>query len=319
MPTELPASHFSLKLNGSPAAPEAMDAMLSCTVETTLNLPDMCLIRLHDEGFKWIDSPLFREGVPLVVEAGQEAATAKTLFQGEIVAVEMDLDARHMVTLSIRAYDRSHRLHRGRHTQTYVQMTDSDIVSKVGQEAGFTVKAAATTVIHDWIMQNNQTNWEFLQECAARCGYRLFVTDSNKLNFQPIDYSTESIPLDWGKDLVRFRPRLTTARQVSTVFVRGWDPKSKAAIVGQSRAAKGTPEVGLAQGAAAQGGRGGKTAFWRRDTSSGGLPGSHAAGSQYAGAVTVRRSGRAVCGGRGYGAGNDESQAGYMDQHQKYR
>ena len=239
-----PMSHFSLVLNGRPADKEAMDALLSCTVETTLNLPDMCLLRLHDTAFRWIDSPVFREGVGLQVDVTWEGGAAATLFRGEIVGLEMDLDAHHLPTISVRAYDRSHRLQRGRYSRTFVQMTDADIVQKIGQEAGFTVTATATPIVHDWLMQNNQTNWEFLSDCAVRCGFRLFLKGERELYFAPIDYTTQSTPLEWGKDLIRFRPRVSTAQQVDEVIVRGWDDKTKAPIIGKSQTAKGVPETG---------------------------------------------------------------------------
>ena len=118
---------------------------------------------------------------------GRGSETA-TLFRGEIVGLEMDLDAAHMPTISVRAYDRSHRLHRGRTSRTFVQMSDTDIVQKIGQEMGFTVTAKATPIVHDWLMQNNQTNWEFLSECATRCAFRLFLKGERELHFEPIDY-----------------------------------------------------------------------------------------------------------------------------------
>ena len=70
----------------------------------------------------------------------------------------------------IRCFDRAHRLHRGRYCRSFVQISDSDIVSKVGAEAGYTVDADSTSEVYDWILQDNQTNWEFLLECARRAG-----------------------------------------------------------------------------------------------------------------------------------------------------
>ena len=244
-------SHFSLVLDGKPADKDAMDALITCVVETTLNLPDLCVLRLHDTAFKWIDSTLFKEGVSLQVDVTWEGGETATLFRGEIVGLEMDLDAHHMPTISVRAYDRSHRLHRGRTSRTFVQMSDSDIVNKIGQEMGFSVNAKFTPIVHDWLMQNNQTNWEFLSECAVRCAFRLYMKGERDLYFEPIDYSSRQTPLEWGKDLVRFRPRISTAQQIDEVIVRGWDVQKKTPIIGKSQSAKGTPVAG---GSPVQGG-----------------------------------------------------------------
>ncbi len=97
------------------------------------------------------------------------------IFYGEITGLELDLAAHGVPTTVVRCLDRSHRLHRGRQSRSFVQMTDSDIVNKIGGELGFTVHADSTSQVHDWILQNNQTNWEFLNERAARNGSRLYV------------------------------------------------------------------------------------------------------------------------------------------------
>jgi hypothetical protein len=39
----------------------------------------------------------------------------------------------------IRGYDQTHRLFRGRHTESFVQMTASDIAKKVAQKAGLKI------------------------------------------------------------------------------------------------------------------------------------------------------------------------------------
>jgi hypothetical protein len=155
----------------------------------------------------------------------------------------MDMNARSLPTVLVRAFDRGHRLHRGRKRQTFVQSSDSDIVSKVGQAAGFTVEATATSPVHDWVMQNNQTDWEFLSERAARNGFRLYVKGARKLCFEPVDKNTEEVECNYGRDLVAFRPRLSASPQSSKVTVRGWDPKTKEAIVGTATTAKARPPM----------------------------------------------------------------------------
>lgn len=238
-------SHFNLLLDGRQAQEELMHDLLDCTVENSLHLPDVCTIRLHDAGFRWLDSPQLREGTRVQVRAGGETTPQLTeIFDGEITALDMDLAGHGVPTLTLRCYDRSHRLHRGRHSRTFVQMTDADIVRKVGQEAGYTVHADSTAQVHEWILQNNQTNWEFLNECAERNSFRLYVQGEKDLYFKKVtDESKDVISLDWGKNLRSFRPRTASAGQVDEVIVRGWDPHQKQAIVGQCRVPAGIPQT----------------------------------------------------------------------------
>lgn len=252
-------SHFNLKLNNAQAPGEVMNDFLDCTLENSLHLPDACTLRLHDAAFKWLDAATFREGVKVEVFGGEESmAELLPLFNGEVASLELDLAAHGVPTLSVRCFDRSHRLHRGRHQRSFVQMKDSDIVCKVGAEAGFNVQADATTQVHDWVFQNNQTNWEFLSERAERAGYRLFVQGERDLIFRKIEKNDgEPISLDWGKNLRSFRPRVSASPQVSEVVVRGWNPKTKEAIVGKREVPAGTPNVGES----ATGGQVGTQAF----------------------------------------------------------
>src|SRR5256884_1537575 len=59
------------------------------------------------------------------------------------------------------------------------------------------------------------------------------------------DYQNHSDPLQlvFGDDLIEFRPRVTSAEQVSTVKVRGWDPVQKQAVIGSAPA--GTVAAGI--------------------------------------------------------------------------
>src|SRR5205085_4129487 len=85
-------SHFNLKVNDQQASSEVIDAMLDCTIENSLHLPDVCTLRLHDAAFHWLDADTFREGTKLEVLGHEERTTnAQSLFKGEVVALEMDL------------------------------------------------------------------------------------------------------------------------------------------------------------------------------------------------------------------------------------
>ena len=243
--SEAHLSHFNLKINGTQASKDVMNQILDCTVDNTIHLPDVCTIRIHDAGFHWLDEDTFKPGTEIEVFGGDEgAAELKPIFHGEVTALEMDLAAHGVPTLSIRSYDRSHRLQRGYYNRSFVQMTDTDIVRKIGDEMGFQVNAEGTSQVHDWVFQNNQTNWEFLTDRAARNGFRLYVENKTDLIFKSVkDDGEGTVSLDWGKNLRSFRPRVTAAPQVSEVIVRGWDPLQKQTLIGRSVVPNGLPQV----------------------------------------------------------------------------
>jgi uncharacterized protein involved in type VI secretion and phage assembly len=53
--------------------------------------------------------------------------------------------------------------------------------------------------------------------------------------------------LEWGDQLITFRPRLTLSQQVDEVVVKGWDPKNKSEITGSATSSQASPQIGESQ------------------------------------------------------------------------
>ncbi len=220
-------SHFELKLSRSSPPDEMSQAITDVMVETNLHLPAMFVIRLIDPELEWIDSSELAVGVEVEVKV-----EGVVLINGEITALEPDL-AQATPVVQVRGYDRAHRLHRGRHREAYVQMTDSDLASQIAGNVGLSPQVDSTSEVFEYVYQNNLTHWEFLQERAGRIGYDCYVQGED-LHFKSMGQARDgTVDLEWGQQLTWFRPRLSSSAQVKEVIVRGWDPGAKEAIVGQ--------------------------------------------------------------------------------------
>lgn len=249
---------LNLLIGGSQAPKKVLDDLVECCVENSLDLPDMCTIRIEDNQFVWLDSDLFQEGKAIETQCGEEVQALQTVFKGEIVSVELDLSAIGTPTLTVRCLSKLHRLHRGRFQRSFVQVTDTDIVNKVATEVGLDVDADSTPTVRDWVFQNNQTNWEFVSLLAKRNGYRLYLDGEKTLKFKKVtDSGSGVLKLTWGKDLRSFRPRTTSSPQVDQVVVQGWDTQKKAAISETAQTPVGIPQTGVP----AEGGSIAKKAF----------------------------------------------------------
>jgi phage protein D len=237
-------SHFYLMLDGAVALDELMRDVMEITVENSLHLPDVAMIVLNDPHLKWIDADSLTPGKAIIVSA-RGASGEELIFDGEIVELEPDFHPTTQI-LTIRAFDRLHRLSIGQHTRSFQNVTDSDLVKKLAQEVGLRAVSGPTTQVHQYVFQNNQTNLAFLRERADALGYLLFV-QGDALHFEPPQPTGKPIPLEWGVNLSEFRPRLTTAGQTSDVTVRGWDPATRQEIVGHAKKGQGTPQIGEKQ------------------------------------------------------------------------
>ncbi|HKZ50901.1 MAG TPA: VgrG-related protein [Dehalococcoidia bacterium] len=232
-----------IKVDGADLPTKLMDALIAAEVHDSLHLPDMFTLHLRDPELEALETQTFALGKSVEISLQGEAATAK-LMKGEITAIEPELSQSGGPTIIVRGYDRSHRLHRQRKSRSFLQTKDSDIARTVAQEGGLRPQVAATRQVFDYVLQQNQTDWEFLWQRARRIGYRVFIED-DVLHFEPAPQSPpEALTLRWSENLMEFRASLTTAEQVEDVIVRGWDPQAKREIIGRATRPQGTPQIG---------------------------------------------------------------------------
>lgn len=235
-------TNFYIKIEGSDAPADLFNSLEQVTVESSLHLPAVATLTIHDPNLRWVDFANLAPGKALKIDV-KVGRASKPLFDGEIVELEPDFGAQHQ-RLVVRAFDRLHRLARGRYARTFLNVTDGDLVKKLAGEAGLQAEAAATSQVHPYVLQANQTNLAFLQQRAAALGYLLYVR-GQKLCLKPAESPSATVELSWKAGLTAFRPRLSSIGQFDSVTVRSWDPAKKEAIVGQAQRTSATPSVGV--------------------------------------------------------------------------
>ncbi len=262
---------IQVKLNGR-ARDDLDDEAFSVVVDSNLHLPAMATVELFDNKRKWVDDADIALGKSVEVtfqeQQGTESSDApidKLLFQGEITSIEPRYTADNQATLLFRAYDKSHRLHRGKQSRTFLDMKDSDIVSKIAQDAGLTAEVDATSITFEYVIQANQTDMEFLRERAQRIGYWAFAT-KEKLYFKKATSTLSEggvePELSWPENLREFRPRLSGVGQPASASADGWNFKTMKEFEGKATTAAKFNPAGVTQagGAAAEAAFGGGSA-----------------------------------------------------------
>lgn len=246
---------IAIKINGSNIPAPLMNSLVECEVETTMYLPSMFSLRFNDDELQWVDNDtLLKPGASVEIQLPDPTTRALTaIFKGEITAVEPEFIENSLAVITVRGYDRAHRLHRGSKARVFVNSSDGDIATKIAGENSLTPSADSTTQIYEHVFQDHKTDFEFLQERAWRNGFEVFVDDKT-LYFRKPKGTRGQVTLEWGTSLRSFRPRLSAAGQINEVTVKGWDPKQKKEIVGQAASSSLSPQVGLGSwgGATAQ-------------------------------------------------------------------
>jgi phage protein D len=249
-------SQFEIKAVGQRIPPSLASSVTEVLVENDLHLPDLATISIALGGFggNLNDIPdntlkdYLAQGKEIEISAKVEGRSQGGLiFSGEVTAVSVEFsyfDPNGPMLAVVQASDKSHRLHRGRNTKSYLNIKYSDIANKIAQAHGLTPKVDATSGVMEFVLQSNQTDWEFLMSLANRISYDLYVS-GKELHFEKIQKSAGSpVELQWGSELLQFKTRATSAFQIPTVAVRGWDWKQQKPIKGEAKNGNGAAEIG---------------------------------------------------------------------------
>ena len=231
-----------IKAKGASIPDGMLDDLLELEVDSSVHLPDMATLTFGDLDFEWSDAARLNIGDELVIELGSNDLR-REVFAGEITGLELNNDMAGVAQLVVRAYDRGYRLHRGRQTRVFTKRSDSGIAADIAKEQGMTADVASTSPVHDYVLQDNRTDWEFLHDRAQRNGLELQVQGKKLVMKAPPSIPAEAVELTYGENLLSFRAQLTASEQVKEVEVRGWDPLRKQEIVASAKRGEVTTEV----------------------------------------------------------------------------
>lgn len=245
---------FDAIIDGSSLPVEAKTHIVSITVDDSADLPSMFEFEIgasdtQKDQTSWVDNEsLFAVGKAVEIKMGY-AEDLESLIKGEITALEPEFACDRPPRLTVRGYDRRHRLQRGRKTRTFVLQKDSDIASQIAGEAGLAAEVSDSQITYDYVFQANQSDLEFLQERSRRVHFEVVVADK-KLIFRPVpNDQSEALTFTLSDHILAFYPRLTSAGQVGEVNVRGWSPKDKKEVIGKAKTGdEKSPMGGTASG-----------------------------------------------------------------------
>ncbi len=242
---EVLMAYCTFKLNGKNPDDSFNNDIISVEVEQHLYLPWMVTIRLFNPSLRWFETSEFEIGTTIDVSMGQDKNNLKAVIAtAEVVALELDASPLGQPTVTIRAYSKLHRLQRGRKTRSFQDVSVSDLVGQLAGEAGLSADAQSTSQVFKYLFQNNETNLEFLQRLTRQIGMELYVDDKKLKLRKPAVNAGKIASTTWGQDLLHFTSRQSAHGQTDEVTVRGWDPKSKKEIVGNSSTNTHKPKIG---------------------------------------------------------------------------
>jgi phage protein D len=202
------------------------DGVLSIVIEDHVDMMAVLTMRLGgSEGQPTWDFAIGDEVEAKVGDSGD------LLFKGQIVSLESAFTMDGGASITLRAFDPTHKLGRGRVTRYWEDVLDSDIVSEVAAECGLQLDVEATDGAKPYVLQRNESNIAFLKRLAARNNFYLRVA-ADTLEFKSNQYTGSENAVALGSNLRSLRIAFSSVDQVSEVVVRGWDIQAKEEVVG---------------------------------------------------------------------------------------
>jgi len=224
--------------------------------------------------FKYSETKTFDLANRVHVQLGY-ADRLVSMMRGQIATLSPRFPEAGPPTLQVNVLDGMLRLRDAKPPEgkekRYEKVFDWEIAVRIAERNGLKYNVTKSGPQHELVVQPNQSDATFLKERARRIDFDVFIlTDPDSgedtLHFvRPTDGRDDQpikvYELVWGQSLIEFSPVLTLSRQVASVTVRGWDPRTKEPITATATERDLPPSAGggtSGPAAAAKVGAGGK-------------------------------------------------------------
>jgi phage protein D/phage baseplate assembly protein gpV len=237
------AASYDILVEGDDLSDEDKNRIKEIRIVDYLRLPDVCTVDVAYPRGEGLDSQPFDIGKEIEVRLGAPGERApETLFKGRVVSLESEFGAGGC-SVQVRAYDRSHLLHRSRRARTFQNQTASDIVERIAKGYGLTAKCEPSGEPYDFFQQDNETDWDLIWRLCERHGC-LFIVEGGTAYFGKPS-ADGAVELVWPETLRSFRPRVTSVQQVNQVTLLAHDPKTKQAIESSASRPEQIAKIGV--------------------------------------------------------------------------
>ncbi|MDQ7084735.1 MAG: contractile injection system protein, VgrG/Pvc8 family [Sulfurovum sp.] len=166
------------------------------------------------------------------------------IFVGEITRIDYIFNKTKTTTVQLICYDKLSKLSKMVHSRPFIKMKDSDIAKQIASEAGLQSSVDSTSIKHDYLFQNNESNLSFLRRRADRLGYELAIEDK-KMIFKKARFKDKvpSVDLSMYDTMIDFNAKIDASDIPEEVIVSSWDYVKKEAVE-ESVKAGSEPKIG---------------------------------------------------------------------------
>ena len=162
----------------------------SITVTNEINKIPFCIIKIYDyndiKTKLFIDEDIFTIGSDIEVEGENNKGELIKIFTGKIINVGLklnkELDENFM---EITAYVKSYEMNICEKSNCYINKTDSEIIKEIISKYGLSIKTESMDTKHEFIYQNNISDWDFINKIAEIYGYITYIENDKIIIGKP--------------------------------------------------------------------------------------------------------------------------------------
>ena len=164
---------------------------------------------------------------PVEISMGYEDEL-RSMVVGRVESAEPEFPSNGVPTIGVSGFGRLHEMMSGTKSKTWDKIpaedrvTDAAVVEDVLSTRGykFEEKTVEKTDLElPRIVQDNQTDYDFLSKRASRYNYEVFVQGNTFAFRKPPDDESPKITLGYGDSLLSFSPQLNKSKGVKNVTV----------------------------------------------------------------------------------------------------
>jgi Rhs element Vgr protein len=233
---------YTIKIDGTEVSETYQIASIS--VRHAVNKVSMAVIQVldgspADEDFPASNAEDWVPGKAVDIDLGYKRVE-ETVFKGVIIAQKIKLRSGKPSMLTITCKDEAVKLTVGRKNRYFYELTDSDAIEELANEAGLSTDVAATNGTHQSLVQYHSTDWDFLVARAEVNGQFVLTEDGTLRTASPDLSQSPALSLLFGGNILGMDLEMDARYQFKAVTAASWDPANQETIVAEAAAPSGS-------------------------------------------------------------------------------
>ncbi|BEP29031.1 phage late control D family protein [Helicovermis profundi] len=224
---DMGAPAFKVLIDGTDIVLKEYMAITKITVETNIDKADFVQFivsnayEVDKSSFKWTDK-YFLPGKKVEIKLGY-VDKFETVFIGVITSATFSIGENSTPNIIVGCMDKSFLMMKGKKYKLWTKMSYSEVVSKIAGNYKLTANVDKTELKYETIIQNFQTDYEFIMGLSKRSIREFFVSGDYLYFIDKYSSSASIITLGIGTDLVEFEYTMDIGEQLTSVEVNGYN------------------------------------------------------------------------------------------------